>query len=347
MNFATMEFTADASWFDNDARALTERSGYHAEVIILAPFILLALGAFLRYSTSSLHLPYTMQLLVVGTGLGLLLRQNNWNNAMQHSLETLGDMDPHLMLHIFLPPLIFESAASLEWNLFARAKWSIFALAGPGLLLASAMTGCVIHMILNGSERFRNDLIESNCPSGAWSPHAALMLGVIMSATDPVAVVALLKDLGCKASLSTEIEGESLLNDGTALVVFTILVKIVEGDNSDGLGDYLWTFIKMSIGGSLFGISFSVVITQWLRRIFNDAQAEITITLSAAYLCFFIAEYWLGISGIMAVVCLGLHFGNSGRTSVSPEVAHFLEEFWYVCVVFVCVLLEKLVCDSI
>jgi len=231
------------------------------------------------------------------------------------------------MLHIFLPPLIFESAASLEWNLFTRAKWYILSLAGPGLLLASSLTGAVLFSLLNHSERFNSDLLTSECPSDAWSFQTALMLGVIMSATDPVAVVALLKDLGCKASLSTTIEGESLLNDGTALVMYTILVKLVEGDRSDGVGDYLLTFVKMSFGGALFGTTFAVLVVQWLRMIFNDALAEITITLSAAYLCFFIAEYFLHVSGVLAVVCLGLYFGHH-RTSVSPEVAHFLEDFW-------------------
>lgn len=102
--------------------------------------------------------------------------------------------------------------------------------------------------------------------------------------------------------------------------MFTILVKIVEGDNSDGWGDYLWTFTKMSMGGALFGSAFAIFIIKWLGAIFNDALAEITITVSAAYLCFFIAEYFFHVSGVIAVVCLGLLFGDSGRASVSPEV---------------------------
>ena len=149
-----------------------------------------------------------------------------------------------------------------------------------------------------------------------------------MSATDPVAVVSLLKELGCKASLAVNIEGESLLNDGTALVMYTILVKIVEGDESQNIGDYLITFLKMSVGGAIFGVSFGFIIVQWLRLVFNDSLTEITITLSGAYLCFFIAEYFLKISGVLAVVCLGLYFGQVGSTSISPEVFHFLEEFW-------------------
>mmetsp|Transcript_42079 Transcript_42079/g.127635 ORF Transcript_42079/g.127635 Transcript_42079/m.127635 type:complete len:354 (+) Transcript_42079:213-1274(+) len=310
---------------------------HHArqEIVILAPFLLLGLGAFLRHSTKSLPIPYTMQLLVVGALAGFFLRDERWEDALQKSVMELGNMDPHLMLHIFLPPIIFESAASMEWHLFERSKWFIMVLAGPGLLLASVLTGQVLNAMLGNSGKFSNVEYGPQCLNNEWPAQAGLMLGVILSATDPVAVVSLLKELGCKASLSTVIEGESLLNDGTALVMFTILVKIIEGDDSDGWGDYIWTFVKMSFGGAMFGTAFAVVIVKWLGTIFNDAMSEITITLSAAYLCFFIAEYFLHISGVLAVVCLGLYFGHYGKTSVSPEVAHFLEEFWEMLAFFV------------
>lgn len=108
--------------------------------------------------------------------------------------------------------------------------------------------------------------------------------------------------------------------------MFTILVKIVEGDESDTWGDYLWIFLKMSFGGALFGTAFAWIIFKWLGSIFNDAMAEITITVSAAYLCFFIAEYFLHVSGVIAVVCLGLLFSRYGRTSVSPEVCVYPDE---------------------
>ena len=130
-----------------------------AETIILAPFLLLSLGAFLRHAASSLPVPYTVQLLICGGALGFLLRSqaaaNNddaasWNGPLRHSLQALVDMDPHLMLHVFLPPLIFESAASLEWHLFHRERGYILALAGPGLMIASVLTAVVLQWILAG-----------------------------------------------------------------------------------------------------------------------------------------------------------------------------------------------------
>jgi len=153
------------------------------EVLIFAPFVILGLGALLRHSTKSLPIPYTMQLLLVGAFLGFLLRYEWWEDTFQQSVEALGNMDPHLMLHIFLPPLIFESAASLEWYLFSKAKWFIFSLAGPGIFLASTLTGLVLNTIFHNSEMCAH----------LWFPEAGFLLGVILSATDPVAVVALLK----------------------------------------------------------------------------------------------------------------------------------------------------------
>lgn len=316
---------------DNHVVEPHESSHHNSEIVILAPFLLLAFGAFLRSSTKNLPVPYTMQLLVLGGLIGFFLR-GSWDDTLQQSLTMLGTIDPHLLIHVFLPPLVFESAASMEWHLFMRTKWYIMSLAGPGLLLASIMTGWVLDILADASLRFHSDLDKMQCRDDAWTSKTAMMLGVILSATDPVAVVALLKELGCKASLAISIEGESLLNDGTALVLYTILLKLVEGDyeQSGKSFDYFLTFIQMSIGGAIYGFTFAFIIVKWLQRIFNDALSEISITLSAAYLCFFTAEYFLHVSGVLAVVCLGLYFGNQGRTSVSPEVAHFLEEFWEI-----------------
>lgn len=209
---------AVSSTYDNVGDQEYTHGDVHPEIVILAPVVLLGVGALLRHTTRSLPLPHTMQLLILGSVLGFLLRQHyEWtDNAMQKSVMILGNMDPHLMLHVFLPPLIFESAASLEWSLFSKAKWYIFTLAGPGLLLASGITGLFINALFSSPgniDKFSSgaaSFLDGGplCFQNTWAPQTGLMLGVILSATDPVAVVALLKELGCKASLSTSIEGK-------------------------------------------------------------------------------------------------------------------------------------------
>jgi NhaP-type Na+/H+ or K+/H+ antiporter len=155
-----------------------------------------------------------MQLLIIGLVLGLGAKEDmNWwgmatddestDSALHKSINGLAKLDAHLMLHIFLPPLIFESAASLEWHLFDKAKTYIACLAGPGILLATFLTAQVLNLMHMDMEMTPLEHCAVESSYSVWPPAAGLLIGVILSATDPVAVVALLKELGVKASLST------------------------------------------------------------------------------------------------------------------------------------------------
>merc|ERR1719491_1532714 len=120
-------------------------------------------------------------------------------------------MSPHLLLGVFIPPLIFESAFGTDYFVIRREMWQALLLAGPGVLLNVAMTSvfCVYALPY------------------AWSWSEAISFSAIVSATDPVAVVALLRDLGASKRLATLIEGESLLNDGSAYVLFVVVIQFV------------------------------------------------------------------------------------------------------------------------
>ena len=196
--------------------------------------------------------------------------------------------------------------------------------------MSSTLTAVVLQWILGGSSG--NAGAEAfagvGCPNDTWTLSAGLLLGTIISATDPVAVVSLLKhQLGTSSSLSTAIEGESLLNDGTALIMFSILLNIVKGTNNEGRDDYIWTFVRATGGSILLGMALAAITVKWLGMIFADAHSEITITLCLAYLTFYVAES-VQMSGVIAVTAAGLYFGLKGRIAVSPDVSVFLESFW-------------------
>ena len=132
------------------------------------------------------------------------------------AIKVWSQFDPHLLLLIFLPALIFESAFNSDWHIFKVEFPQVLMMAGPMLLISIFLSAFMMQNILGYS--------------GEEFPFsAALLFGSIISATDPVAVVSLLKELGASKRLSTMIEGESLLNDGTAMVALLVVLDIVEG----------------------------------------------------------------------------------------------------------------------
>ena len=158
---------------------------HHFEDHLLMPFILLLLGAGLRHGTKGLPVPYTMQLLLLGLILGMGAKQETmWfgdeGGKFYESVYVLAKLDPHLLLHIFLPPLVFESAASLEWHLFDKAKTYIFVLACPGILVATAMTGQVINTLHKGLEMTAVEPYCNDMGFAEWPGEAGLLIGVIL-----------------------------------------------------------------------------------------------------------------------------------------------------------------------
>jgi solute carrier family 9 (sodium/hydrogen exchanger), member 10/11 len=156
------------------------------------------------------------------------------------------------MLILFLPALIFESAFSSDWHTFRMQLSKILILAFPMLLAATFLSATVMYYVLN----YQCVMTFTEC----------VVFGSIISATDPVAVVALLKELGASKKLATLIEGESLLNDGTAMVIFMIATKLAQGEEM-GLGEGITLFARLSLGGPLLGLAFALVLTFWLGRI--------------------------------------------------------------------------------
>ena len=247
-----------------------------------------------------------------------------------------GNMDGHLILYVFLPILIFEAGFALDVHTFKKSVGNALYMAGPGIVTATLMTGlCFWGMVqFFGGEGGVLSQWHVDTPSAmsfVWL--ASMLLGAVASATDPVAVVALLKELGASKKLGTLIEGESLLNDGTAIVAFMLLIGLVTGlEPFTGLGNFVVdaTLGFGSIGGAgaLVGVLIGIVCILWLRRVFNDAMIEITLVLVTSYAVFFICEHFFHVSGVLGLVALGILMAGIGAKRISPEVAHFMHEFW-------------------
>lgn len=290
--------------------------------IIIALFI----GTATHHLLQKSPLPYTVTLLIIGLIIGIIDRAGfllHWNlgswqfdvSFLSKSIEWAGNIDPHIILYVFLPTLLFEAAFALDVHTFKKSVGNAFILAIPGIIVALVLTGAIMMGI-----RYTGMGLHS------WTWPVALMFGTIVSATDPVAVVSLLKELGASKKLSTLIESESLLNDGTAIVIFMVFMAIITGGGSTN--PILVEFLRVALGGTLIGVIIGLIVINWVRKVFNDALFEITVIIGAAYLAFFVAEAFFHVSGVLAVVTFGLVMAGVGRTRISPEVGHFLHEFW-------------------
>lgn len=296
----------------------------------MAPLLFIIIALFIGIATRHLlrkvAIPYTILLLLIGLLLGLAYRfgffDTFWNLSADSSMAIFGEainwaghIDPHLILYIFLPTLIFEAAFAMHVHTFKKSFTNAFILAVPGIVVALLLTAT-----------FAMLLKVLNIGLGMWTWPIAFMFGSIISATDPVAVVSILKEVGASKKLSTLIEGESLFNDGTAIVFFMVFFTAFTGGGNDN--NAILEFFRVVLGGVAVGGIIGWFVATWLKRVFNDALFEITVVVSAAYLTFFVAEHFTQVSGVIALVSYGIVMAGIGRTRISPQVEHFLHEFW-------------------
>ncbi|KAG2631029.1 hypothetical protein PVAP13_3KG576900 [Panicum virgatum] len=272
----------------------------------------LVLGIASRHLLRGTRVPYTVALLVLGVALGSL------EYGTQHGLGKLGagiriwaNINPDLLLAVFLPALLFESSFSMEIHQIKRCMAQMVLLAGPGVVLSTFLLGSAVKLT------FPYD----------WSWKTSLLLGGLLSATDPVAVVALLKELGASKKLSTIIEGESLMNDGTAIVVYQLFYRMVLGRTFDA-GSIIKFLSEVSLGAVALGLAFGIISVLWLGFIFNDTIIEISLTLAVSYIAFFTAQDSLEVSGVLTVMTLGMFYAAFAKTAFKGESQQSLHHFW-------------------
>lgn len=282
-------------------------------------FIIMAIliGVSTRHFVKKSPFPFTVLLMIIGIVMGITNRLGYLEmvEGISNAIDFAANMDPHMLLFIFLPILIFEASYAMDLHTFKKTSTNAILLAVPGILIALAMTGGLA-MALGYMGIGLTD----------WTWSLALMFGAIVSATDPVAVVALLKELGASKKLGTLIEGESLLNDGTAIVLFMVFFLGITGQATDG--SPILEFFRVAFGGLLIGTIFGYIVINWIKHVFNDALVETSLVIASAYLTFYIAEHTFHVSGVLGLVALGLIIGGVGRSRISPQVEHFMHEFW-------------------
>lgn len=276
---------------------------------VLLLMTLLALGMVTAGLFRRLPIPYTVLLVVIGGILGQLAQ-------IWPPLAPLREFEltPELVLFIFLPTLIFESGLNLNARQLVRNLAPVLILAVPGMLVSAFLVGFGLYEWLG------------------MSLAIALVFGALISATDPVAVVALFKELGTPERLTVLVEGESLLNDATAIVLFNILLAIaLEGTFGWDQGFYgVLEFLRVFFGGALVGFGFGALLSWLMKRMTLPGAGWVLMSLITAYSAFIIAEHSLHLSGVMAVTAAALTLGVLGLPELPRESGHALVEAWEV-----------------
>jgi monovalent cation:H+ antiporter, CPA1 family len=256
--------------------------------------LLLLVAAVVAMLARRIHLPYSAGLVVAGIVLALLPFPG---------VELTRD----LIYTALLPPLIFEAAIQLRWRELRKDLTVILVLATIGVLLSAIATTVGMHYLVK------------------WSWASAVVFGVLIAATDPVSVIATFKESGVKGRVRLLVEAESLFNDCTAAVVFTIVLAFV-GGQSISVGSTTKNLVVIVLGAIFCGALVGGAALL-LAGATDDHLIEVTFTTAAAYGSFLLAEHFKA-SGVLATLIAGLIIGNVGHLAIAEKARTAVEEFW-------------------
>lgn len=286
-------------------------TGATGELETIQALVLLMIAAtIVGVVASRIKLPYTVSLVLVGIALKWL--------GVAPNIKLTHD----LLMMAFLPALLFEAAIHFPANELKQFAPSIAALALPGVLLTAVATALVLQL----------EFSTFGLKQSVGFTHF-LLFGTIIAATDPVSVITLFRQLGVDRKLSVLIEGESLFNDGTAIVLYSIVLGMVNSGHID-ISDGLLKLVTVSAGGILIGAILGL-FASFVISLVEDHLISIAITTVTAYGTYLLAENF-GVSGILAVVVAGLFVGNIGKKkSMSPNTRIAVVSFWEYLAFFV------------
>jgi CPA1 family monovalent cation:H+ antiporter len=276
------------------------------DVLLFRALSLLGLAILVALAARRLRLPYTVGLVLAGAALAATRSQAGL--ALTHDL----------IFDVVLPPLLFEAALNLSWSDLRRDLVPVVALSTIGVALCAAVVAGGLARLLG------------------WPIESALVFGALISATDPISVIALIKESRVTGRLSLLIEAESLFNDGAAAVLFTLILVWAAHDpgNAQGPLAALTTFVVVAGGGLAAGFSVGLIAVM-IAGTSDDHLVETALTAVAAFGSFLIAEHF-GASGVLASVAAGMTMGNLGvlmprerfGLSLTPHGRAFVLEFW-------------------
>ncbi len=281
--------------------------------------VLITLAALFSYVTNRfLRIPTTIGIMIISLvlSLGLLVLHGlGWTVPEQQAERLVGSIDFHeTLMEGMLSFLLFAGALHINLDDLRQQKWVVLTLATVGVVLSTFIVGALAWLIFNG---LGIDMPWLYC----------LLFGALISPTDPIAVMGILKTVGAAKSLEIKIAGESLFNDGIGVVVFLVILGLVQGNSEPTLQGIAGLLLQEAGGGIVFGLVIGLVAFALLRSI-DNYQVEVLLTL-ALVMGGYAAAHALHISGPIAMVLAGLVIGNHGRVlAMSDTTREHLDNFW-------------------
>ncbi|BDV42986.1 Na(+)/H(+) antiporter NhaP [Geotalea uraniireducens] len=284
--------------------------------IITVLLVLTALFSYLNCRT--IRLPTTVGVLLIAMAVSLGIAGSGMfglHAAQRHAEAILASIDfDEALLHGMLTFLLFAGALHIRLDDLAGQKWTITLLSTVGVIASTFIVGGLSWYVLG--------LLGKPLPF-----IFCLLFGALISPTDPVAVLGIIKTAGVPKSLETKIAGESLFNDGIGVVAFMIILELARRELNVTVGAVAGLFVREAVGGTLVGLAAGFLAYLMLKRI-DNYQVEIIITLALAMGAYNLADR-LHTSGPLAVVVAGLLIGNQGRANaMSTTTRTRLDDFW-------------------
>ncbi|HLI10264.1 MAG TPA: cation:proton antiporter [Alphaproteobacteria bacterium] len=276
---------------------------------------LLVLVSLVQPAATRLHLPYTVLLAVVGVGVGAassFLLYTPAINAFNDIVEPLVNLpfNASIFLIVFLPLLLFHAALTIDVRDMVEDAAPILLLAIVAVLVAAAAVGFGLSAV-------------AEVPLVV-----ALLLGAIVATTDPSAVVTIFHELGAPLRLTRLVEGESLLNDAAAIVLFTVLLEMLASGKQPDMVASVAHFAVDFLGGIALGLAGGRVFGVLVPFLGGSRTAEATLALALPYLAYLLGDHVFKVSGVVAVVTAGLATGVVGRVRLAPSHWRYLEQLW-------------------
>jgi CPA1 family monovalent cation:H+ antiporter len=277
----------------------------YLQVVLGISLSVLGASALYIFASRLKAIPYPVLLVAVGLILAPFAPE---------PLEAIR-LNPGSVLFIFLPILLYESAYSFKLKELREIMVPGFLFASVGLVISAVVVALFFNLL------FHLPFLES------------LLFGAVISSTDPIAVLSIFKQLGVPKRLQLLVDAESFLNDGTSVIMFRIIIAILGGGALYGFGgkeivDSFGNFAVVLFGGLAVGVAFGYLFAHLIAPVKNVSSVEIALTIILAHLVFIVADHYLHVSGILAVLGAGVVMGNYGESKISPKVVKNMHLMW-------------------